>query len=144
VSAWHRLGQAFVVAKDAEGGVPAVDTPSGTRLKQGGVSKDGEMLLTGREPGFYRLRYAAGHDFAAVNVEGREGDFAKLNQEEFLAAFTGGDPAAPRALDTSERESGEEIEARQRAWWPLLLVALLVLAAESVLARRTRVVKMIG
>ena len=144
VSAWHRLGQAFVVAKGAEGSVPAVDTPSGARLKTGGVSKDGEMLLTGREPGFYRLRYGAGYDFAAVNVDGREGDFAKLNQEDFLAAFTGGDPAAARATDTAERESGEEIEARQRAWWPLLLAALLLLAAESVLARRTKVVKMIG
>jgi hypothetical protein len=144
VSAWHRLGQAFAVAKGTEGTPPAVDTPSGARMKQGVVSKDGEMLLTGREPGFYRLRYAAGHDFAAVNVDGREGDFAKLNQEEFLAAFTGGDPAAARAEAGSERESGEETEARQRAWWPLLLAALLLLAAESVLARRTKVVKMIG
>lgn len=144
VNAWHRLGQAFVVAKGAEGAPPAVDAPSGERLKSGGASKDGELLLTGREPGFYRLRYAAGHDFAAVNVDGREGDFAKLNQDEFLAAFTGGDPAATRAADATGRESGEEIEARQRAWWPLLLVALLLLAAESVLARRTKVVKMIG
>ena len=144
VSAWQRLGQAFVVAKGAEGTLPAVDAPSGARLKPGGVSKDGEMLLTGREPGFYRLRYSAGPDFVAVNVDGREGDFAKLNQEEFLAAFTGGDPAASRAAETAERESGEEIEARQRAWWPLLLAALLLLAAESVLARRTKVVKMIG
>lgn len=145
VSAWHRLGQAFVVAKGAEGVAPAVDAPSGERLKSGGASKDGELLLTGREPGFYRLRYAAGHDFAAVNVDGREGDFTKLNQDEFLAAFTGGDPAATRAADAAAgRESGEEIEARQRAWWPLLLAALLLLAAESVLARRTKVVKMIG
>lgn len=144
VSAWHRLGQAFVVAKGAEGVPPAVDAPSGERLKSAGASRDGELLLTGREPGFYRLRYAAGHEFAAVNVDGREGDFAKLNQEEFLAAFTGGDPAATRAADASGRESGEEIEARQRAWWPLLLVALLLLAAESLLARRTKVVKMIG
>ncbi len=144
VSAWHRLGQAFVVAKGAEGVTPAVDAPSGERLKPGGASKDGELLLTGREPGFYRLRYGAGHDFAAVNVDGREGDFAKLNQDEFLAAFTGGDPAATRAADATGRESGEEIEARQHAWWPLLLVALLLLAAESVLARRTKVVKMIG
>ena len=144
VSAWHRLGQAFVVAKGVEGQPPAVDAPSGARLKSPAVSKDGELLLTGREPGFYRLRYAAGHDFAAVNVDGREGDFAKLNEEEFLAAFTGGDPAAPRAAESAVRESGEEIEARQRAWWPLLLVALLLLAAESLLARRTKVVKMIG
>lgn len=143
-SAWHRLGQAFVVAKGAEGAPPAVDAPSGARLKDPALSKEGETLLTGREPGFYRLRYAAGHDFAAVNVDGREGDFAKLNQEEFLAAFTGGDPAARDAAAAAERESGEEVEARQRAWWPLLLAALLLLAAESVLARRTKVLKMAG
>jgi hypothetical protein len=145
VSAWHRLGQAFAVAKDASGAPPALDAPSGARLKAGGPSqdsKDGETLVTGREPGFYRLRYAAGHEFAAVNVNGREGDFTKLNQEEFLAAFTGGDPAAPRGA--GERETGEEIEARQRVWWPLLLAALLLLAAESLLARRTKVPKMVG
>lgn len=144
VSAWHRLGQAFAVSKGAEGTPPAVDTPAGARLKNANVSKDGETLLTGREPGFYRLRYAAGPDFAAVNVDGREGDFARLNQEEFLAAFTGGDPSARDVADASERESGEEVEARQRAWWPLLLAALLLLAAESVLARRTKVLKMVG
>ncbi|HEX8503297.1 MAG TPA: BatA domain-containing protein [Pyrinomonadaceae bacterium] len=143
-SAWHRLGEAFAVAKDGTGASPAVDSPTGARLKAGGPAEGGEMLLTGREPGFYRLRYAAGHEFAAVNVHGREGDFAKLNQEEFLAAVTGGDPAAPRAADAGERESGEETEARQRIWWPLLLAALLLLAAESLLAQRTKVVKMIG
>ncbi|HEX7317270.1 MAG TPA: BatA domain-containing protein [Pyrinomonadaceae bacterium] len=144
VSAWHRLGQAFAVAKGTEAAPPAVDTPSGARLKNENVSKDGELLLTGREPGFYRLRYAAGHDFAAVNVDGREGDFAKLNQDDFLAAFTGGDAPTRDAADAAGGESGEEIEARQRAWWPLLLAALLLLAAESVLARRTKVVKMVG
>jgi hypothetical protein len=144
VSAWHRLGQAFAVSKGAEGTPPAVDTPSGARLKNANVSKDGETLLTGREPGFYRLRYAAGPDFAAVNVDGREGDFARMNQEEFLAAFTGGDPAVARTAETASGESGEEVEARQRAWWPLLLAALLLLAAESVLARRTKVLKMVG
>ena len=144
VSAWHRLGQALVVGKGTEAAPPAVDTPSGARLKNVNGSENGELLLTGREPGFYRLRYAAGYDFAAVNVEGREGDFAKLNEEEFLAAFTGGEPSAARASDAGVGESGEEIEARQRAWWPLLLAALLLLAAESVLARRTKVVRTVG
>jgi hypothetical protein len=144
VSAWHRLGRAFAVAKGEAGEPPAVDTPSGARLKSPAAAKDGEMLLTGREPGFYRLRYASGYDFAAVNVDGREGDFAKLDREEFLAAFAGGGPAAARPADAAGREGGEEVEARQRAWWPLLLAALLLLAAESVLARRTKVVKVAG
>jgi hypothetical protein len=141
-SAWHRLGQAFAVSVGAEGSPPAIDTPSGARLKTGGLTPDGEMLLAGREPGFYRLRYAAGHEFAAVNVDGREGDFARLNTEEFLAAFTGGGPAAPVGAD--ERASAEETEARQRVWWPLLLAAILLLIAESLLSRRVKVARMIG
>ncbi len=40
--------------------------------------------------------------------------------------------------------SGAEIEARQRVWWPLLLAALLLFAAEALIARRTKMVKMIG
>jgi hypothetical protein len=144
VTAWHRLGQAFAVAQDAGGRAPAVDSPAGARLKAGGRTAAGDMLVEGREPGFYRVRYSAGHEFVAVNVDGREGDFSKLNEEEFLASFTGGDPSARRAAEAGERESVAETEARQRVWWPLLLVALLLLAAESVLARRTKVVKMAG
>jgi hypothetical protein len=98
--------------------------------------------LAGREPGFYRLRYAAGHEFAAVNVDGREGDFARLNTGEFLAAFTGGGPAAPAGAGA--RASAEEVEARQRVWWPLLVAAIIFLAAESLLSRRMKVAKMIG
>ncbi|HEV2763972.1 MAG TPA: BatA domain-containing protein [Pyrinomonadaceae bacterium] len=141
-SAWHRLGQAFAVAKGADGSPPAIDTPSGARLKAGDPTPEGEMLLAGREPGFYRLRYAAGHEFAAVNVDGREGDFTRLNADEFLAAFTGGDPVAPAAA--GERASAEEREARQRVWWPLLLAAILFLAAESLLSRRKQLAKQIG
>ena len=141
VSAWRRLGQAFTVAKGAGGTLPAVDTPSGVRLKEGRLTSEGDMLLTGREPGFYRLRYGSGHEFAAVNVDGREGDFAKLNQEEFLAAFSGGDPAARPDARADERASDAEVEARQRVWWPLLVAALLLLAAESLLSRRTKVVR---
>jgi hypothetical protein len=144
VSAWHKLGQAFAVAKGPEGSPPAVDSPSGARLKAGSLTPGGDMLLTGGEPGFYRLRYAAGPDFAAVNVDGREGDFAKLSTDEFLAAFSGGDPAARTAAAAGERASAEETEARQRVWWPLLVAALLLLAAESLLSRRIKVAKMIG
>jgi len=39
--------------------------------------------------------------------------------------------------------SDEQVEGRQRVWWSLLLVALLLLLAESFLARRTKMVKMI-
>jgi len=40
--------------------------------------------------------------------------------------------------------SNEEVEGRQKVWWSLLLIALILLLAESFLARRTKMVKMIG
>jgi hypothetical protein len=101
------------------------------------------MLVTAREPGFYRLRYSSQPGFAAVDSDGAEGDFTKLNFGEFISGVTGGAGAA-EGTAASRNASGEEVEGRQRVWWSLLLAALLLLVAESVLARRTKMVKMVG
>jgi hypothetical protein len=142
-NSWYSLGQTFTVAKEAQSTVPAVDTPSGTRLTENRLTPDGDLLVTGREPGFYRLRYSARPDFAAVDIDGAEGDFSKLDFAQFVAGVTGG---AGNAFSTeAERKlSNEEVEGRQKVWWSLLLVALLLLLTESVIARRTKVVKMVG
>jgi len=142
-NSWYGLGQTFTVRKNADGAAPAIDTPSGARLSEGRATGDGELLVTAREPGFYRLRYSSQPDFAAVDVDGAEGDFSKLNFQEFVAGVTGGAGGAEGAA-ANQNLTGEEVEGRQRVWWALLLVALVLLLVESVLARRTRVVKMIG
>ncbi|HEX8138121.1 MAG TPA: VWA domain-containing protein [Pyrinomonadaceae bacterium] len=141
--AWHPLGQTFRVEKAKDSAPPAVDTPSGARLTEQSLTPDGDLLVTGREPGFYRLRYDVGPQFAAVNVDGSEGDFAKLNMDEFLSSMTGGSGASDAAT-ANDRLSDEEVEARQRVWWPLLLLALMLLITEALVARRTKIVKMIG
>jgi aerotolerance regulator-like protein/VWA domain-containing protein/putative glutamine amidotransferase len=142
-SSWYGLGQTFTVKKDGEGAPPAVDTPSGTRLTEGRATPDGELLITAREPGFYRLRYNSQPGFAAADGEGAEGDFTKLNLQEFTAGVTGGAGAAEGA-GGSQNANGEEVEGRQRVWWSLLLVALLLLLLEAGVARRTKVAKIIG
>jgi hypothetical protein len=143
-AAWHMLGQTFTVEKAPEESVlPAVDTPAGARLMENRLTPDGGLLVTGREPGFYRLRYSARPEFAAVNVDGNEGNFDKLNVDEFLAAVTGGEQA-PQGVTANNNLSDIEVEARQRVWWPLLCIALLLFVAESLIARRTKIVKMIG
>ena len=129
--------------KGSEGATPAVDTPGGVRLTEGRSTPDGELLVTAREPGFYRLRYSSQPDFAAVDVDGAEGDFSKLNFQGFIAGVTGGAGGAEGA-GASQNLTGEEVEGRQKVWWSLLLVALVLLLVESALARRTKVVKMIG
>ena len=143
-NAWYPLGQTFTVAKEPEGGPPAVDTPAGARLMENKLTPDGDLLVTAREPGFYRLRYNARPEFAAVNIDGKEGDFARLNLDEFMAGVTGSSVGDAADVEESRRLSNEEIEARQHVWWPLLFAALLLFVAEALLARRTKMVKMIG
>jgi hypothetical protein len=141
-ASWYGLGQTFTVRRDRDGSAPAIDTPAGVRLSETRSTSEGDLLVPAREPGFYRLRYAQ-PDFAAINIDGSEGDFTKLNFPEFIAGVTGGAGNAEGG-DSSRNLSNEEVEGRQRVWWSLLLIALLLLLTESVLARRTKVVKMVG
>ena len=142
-SSWYGLGQTFTVHKEANGQTPPVDTPAGARLSEVRNTPDGDLLVTARELGFYRLRYNNQPGFAAVDTDGAEGDFTKLNFAEFVAGVTGGAGAA-EGTDANRNLSGEEVEGRQKVWWSLLFLALLLLVAESVLARRTKMVKMVG
>jgi len=142
-NSWYGLGQTFTVTKNREAAPPPVDTPAGARLSENRLTPDGDLLVTAREPGFYRLRYTDHPGFAAVNVDGAEGDFTKLNFQEFLAGVTGGAGSAEGGA-ANNNLSNEEVEGRQKVWWSLLLIALILLLAESFLARRTKMVKMIG
>lgn len=140
---WYSLGQTFTVGKRDQPSAPAVDSPSGIRLGDSRPTVNGDVLLTAREPGFYRLRYDKGPDFAAVDVDGNEGDFAKLDFGEFLASVTGGAGNGENGV-LSRSTGGEEVEARQKVWWSLLLAALILLLTESILSRRIKIAKMVG
>jgi hypothetical protein len=139
---WYALGQTFRVAKESSG-APAVDSPDGARLADNRLTPEGDLLITGRQPGFYRLRYAARPDFAAVDLNAVEGDFTKLDLAAFIKSVTGGAGNAG-GREASRNFTNEEIENRQKVWWPLLFLALLLFLAESLLAQRIRVAKMVG
>src|SRR6185503_20232450 len=87
---WYGLGQTFTVRKTPNGQLPPVDTPAGARLAEGRNTPDGDLLVTARELGFYRLRYEGQPGFVAVDTDGAEGDFTKINFGEFVAGVTGG------------------------------------------------------
>ena len=141
--AWYLLGQTFRVAKDSKGGAPAVDSPDGARLGDNRLSAEGDPLITGRQPGFYRLRYQARPDFAAVDLSAAEGDFTKLDFGAFIGSVTGG-AGKTEGREANRNFTNEEIENRQKVWWPLLFLALLLLITESLLAQRIKVAKMVG
>jgi hypothetical protein len=142
--ATHPQGQTFVVPASKDGTPPAVDAPNGDRITDRKETATGELIINAREPGFYRLRYPETSDYAAVNIDSKESDLSKLNPDEFVAAVTGADPKANAALTADEKLSSEEVESRQRTWWILLIVALLLFVAEAVLARRTKMSRIIG
>lgn len=141
--AWYALGQTFRVAKENRGAPPAVDAPDGARLTENRLTPEGDLLVTGRQPGFYRLRYSTRPDFAAVDLDSGEGDFTKLDFAAFVSGVTGGSGNAA-SREANRNFSNEEIENRQKVWWPLLFLALLLLVAESLVAQRIRLAKMVG
>src|SRR5215211_4651317 len=116
-SAWYGLGQTFTVSKQKEAAPPAIDTPGGARLSESRLTPDGDLLVTAREPGFYRLRYNAAPGYAAVNSDGAEGDFTKVNFNELIAGVTGGAGTA-EGSEANRNFTNEEVEGRQRVWWP--------------------------
>lgn len=135
----------FTVAPAEDQTPPAVDTPAGTRLTDKAQTPLGDLIINPRETGFYRLRYPGRSDFVAVNVDGRESDLARLNVNEYIAAITGGDGnAASSGAVPEAKATSEEIEARQRLWWMLLLAALILFVSEAIIARRMRTARMIN
>jgi hypothetical protein len=142
---WHPIGQPFTVPAAKDGSPPAVDTPAGARLTERAQTSLGDLLVNPREIGFYRLRYPGESEYAAVDLEGKESDFRKLDIQEFIASVSGAD--ATTLKDTGAQGakiSNEEIESRQRVWWSLLVVALLLFLIEGILARRVKTAKVIS
>ncbi|HXG66446.1 MAG TPA: hypothetical protein VNO70_15210, partial [Blastocatellia bacterium] len=96
------------------------------------------------ELGFYRLRYRSRVENAAVNLDTRDSDLAKLNVDEFLAAVSADAGRQEAQAAPVERLTEADIEARQRLWLPLLILSLALFVGEAVVARRIRIAKLIG
>jgi hypothetical protein len=115
-------------------------TPSGERLE---IGERGPLTLD--EAGFYELRHPRSGELAlsiAVNVDPAESELTRVAPEELVNAFTassqsGGAPA-PVALTVQERER------QQGAWWYLVVVGFVLLAAETVLSNWRRKPRPIG
>ena len=143
--AWNPLGQPFTAAAAKDGNLPAVDAPGGTRVTERLQTTTGDLIVNAREQGFYKLRYPEHSDFAAVDVDGRESDLSKLDLNVFTTAVTGADAQAAQAATVPNAgQDKTELESRQRVWWSLLIAALALFVAEAMLARRTKMARVIG
>jgi hypothetical protein len=106
--------------------------PTGERL-----TLDGSAPLTVAEPGFYELRErgsGARGPTLAVNVDRVEGSLEPFAPDELVRALAlspaTGTPVAGGDIPIAERERA------QSAWWYLVVLAFLLLAAETVLSNR--------
>lgn len=126
------LDLASVLAGHA--GELAVLAPSGERSR---VAGDAHAVELGA-PGFYEVRPAAGGPplaVVAVNVDRAESDLTAMDPEELASAVTRTDGGLSSA-GSEPAVSTEDHESRQALWRYLLMAALLLLAAETVLSNR--------
>ncbi len=83
-------------------------------------------------PGFYEVQHHRISDFLAANPDPRESDLTPLSAED-RALLSQSAVAEPGAAEPAAVPTAREREERQNFWWALLLAAVLVATAESVL-----------
>ena len=114
-----------------------VDFPSGESHVQQ-VDAD-TRYLTLEHQGVYRVRMLGNDDgpvgTVAVNVSPAESDLATIDPEELVSAVTSTGLGERRATVSATLTPAER-ERRQGMWWYLLMVALLVLVAETTISNR--------
>jgi hypothetical protein len=142
-SSWYTIGQVFTAPADADGSLPSIQNPGGTRVEERRTST-GELAVAGTEVGFYRVRYRDRVENVAVNLDSSESNLAKLSIDEFMTAVLPEGEAGKQQPSSPERLTPEQIEARQRVWLPLLLAALAMFLVEATLARRIRLARLAG
>ena len=99
---------------------------------------EGRTWIDFPETGFYAVEARDGAIppvTVAVNPRIAESDLAPVAMER-VAEAVGGAPPAREAGDGAAGSEGETVPRRAELWWPLLLLAALVLGVESVLANR--------
>lgn len=113
-----------------------VESPSGNRRL---VRLDSELRYVALdEQGVYKVRHLEDdgpHGVVAVNVNPAESDLSTIDPEELVSAVTVSGPGG-RSADLSRSLSPSDIERRQGLWWYMLMAALVILVAETILSNR--------
>jgi hypothetical protein len=114
-----------------------IDAPSGARERATAVGPG--HLVNLREQGFYELRgpntpVGSGRPIA-VNVDPTESDLSHLDPQDIVVAVTAV-PGQAQAGSEINASTPQDQERRQKIWWYLLLGALLVMGAETMLSNR--------
>jgi hypothetical protein len=129
---WVTVGQPIDVS--GTNATPVVLAPGGERLSPA----QGASALEVTEAGFYDVRGAREGEslrVVASNVDLAESDPTRLDPAEMAVAVTGQPGGAGSGAEVAAIPD-EVQEQAQRIWWYLLFAGILLLIAESWLARR--------
>lgn len=140
--AWMRVGDVLdsgSTAPDAakpDGG-RVVLVPSGGRVT---LDSEGPDVMELSEAGFYEVR-SGGRDaetllIVAANVDLAEADLTPMDPQDVVAAATGHAGGAAAGETGPTLVTDADHERRQRLWWYLLFVGILLLGAETVMSNR--------
>ncbi len=116
----------------------SVEKPSGEKTELNDRDLLQSPSFTLEEPGFYQTTVRNFRNWIAVNVDSRESDLRKIDPQRILSAIRT-DPRQPQPSSRPLQVSADQrlaLEARQRLWWFLVVVALSILLVESFLANR--------
>jgi hypothetical protein len=114
-----------------------LEAPSGARERV--TATGANHMITLREQGFYELRgrdtpVGSGRPIA-VNVDPTESDLSHLDPQDVVVAVTTVNTQNPLGSETIAATPQDQ-EQRQKVWWYLLLGALLLMGAETMLSNR--------
>jgi hypothetical protein len=135
---WLSVGQvldpALVSAPRATQRV--VLTPSGKRVS---LADEGAEVMELAEAGFYELRGREGQDVpvvVAANVDPAEADLTPLDPKEIAAAAVGAPPGSDSTATAGVPMTAEAQERSQRLWWYVLVLGVVLLAADTLVSNR--------
>jgi hypothetical protein len=131
---WMTVGQAIDVPATSNTTPLVVLGPDGQRQSP----PEGASALGVEQAGFYEVRGAReGQSLQVVasNVDLAESDLTRIDPAEVSVAVTG-QPSGNGSGGPAATVPDEVQEQAQRIWWYLLLAGILLLIAESWLARR--------
>ena len=114
--------------------------PSGVQVTVIGSSDETPLFTETNEPGLYQMGRNGISGAFAVNLDTEESDIDHVDIEEFVAAVINPAEESQEKREMQTQVSlaeNTEIERRQRLWWYLSLVLLVLILGETYLAGRT-------
>ncbi len=131
------IGAGFGGGDEAEAAQWVLVTPAGERRPVSAGT--GPAWVAFDAAGFYEiqsLESPARSVAVAVNAPLEESDLSTVAPERVVEAVVGAGVAASEAAPEALAEAAPQAPARRELWWPLVVLAVLVLGAESVIANR--------